>query len=156
MVLKMKVLFLLICLFIPLQTVLAAEKMTDNWHLAGYTKYRDAVFVDTARISSSSTGMSTVWIKIAPSNKSKYRQMISEFLGAVHKDNSRFKSIEILCDINCQDHLIRYVKFVYLDQDRDVIHESFETRPQWLRIVQGSLWYPVEKETCTVEKASSR
>lgn len=136
-------------LFLIMPASLFAERMTDNWRLTGYTKYRDAVFADMARLSSPTPGATAVWIKIAPSPKSKYLQFINEYLKAVRKRDRIFKSIEIFCEINCTSHLIRFTKFVYLDNDRNVIHKAYETMPKWLQINHGSIWYPVEKETCT-------
>jgi hypothetical protein len=138
-----------VCLLLIIPAPLMAEKMTDNWRLTGYTKYRDAVFADRARLSSPTPEATAVWIKIAPSTKSKYLQFINEYLEGVRKRDKGFKSIEILCEINCTSHLIRFTKFVYLDDDRNIIHNAYETSPKWLQIIQGSVWYPVEKEACT-------
>lgn len=149
---KSKTLLFFVCLFWVMPASLFAEKMTGNWRLTGYTKYRDAVFVDLARLSSPVPGITAIWIKIAPSTKSKYSQFIREYLDTVQKRNKGFKSIEILCEINCNGHLIRFTRFVYLDNNRKVIHEAHETRPGWLSINQGSVWYPIEKEACTPGK----
>lgn len=138
--------FLIILLLIP--SASSAEKMTGNWRLVGYTKYRDAVFMDTARLSSSPNGISTAWIKIAPSGKSKYRRLINEYLVLVTQQSPAFKSIEILYDIHCRDQLIRFKKFVYLDTDGNMIYEASENRPQWLRISHGSVWHPLWKTSC--------
>jgi len=147
----MKKIFVLFCIgfvwIIP--GSMMAEKMTDNWRLAGYTKYRDAVFVDKDRLVSPAPGIRAAWIKIAPSSKSAYSRLIHEYLSAVKKSGKRFKSVEILCEISCSGHRIRFTRFVYLETDRKLIHESTETRPEWMQIVQGSLWYQVEKEACT-------
>ena len=145
---KCKVILFASFLFLIMPASLFAEIMTDNWRLTGYTKYRDAVFADMARLSSPTPGTTAVWIKIAPSKRSKYLQFINEYLETVRKRDKRFKSIEILCEINCTSHLIRFTRFVYLDNDRNVIHEAYETNPKWLLINQGSIWYPVEKEAC--------
>lgn len=149
---KWKALFFFVGLSLALPAALFAERMTDNWHLTGYTKYRDAVFADTGRLSSPAPGITAIWIKIAPAQKSKYLGMINEYLRSVHKEGKGFRSIEILCEINCTNHLIRFAKFVYLDNDRNIIHEAYEARPTQYLINQGSAWYPVEKEACSKRK----
>lgn len=148
-IMKRKFVLFLVPLFWIIPASVEGERMTDNWRLTGYTKYRDAVFADVDRLSSPAPDMKAVWIKIAPSQKSKYLQFIHEYLAAVKKSNKNFQSIEILCEMNCSRHLIRFTEFVYLDNDRNVIYEAYEIHPRWLQINQGSIWYPVEKEACT-------
>ena len=132
--------------------LLSAEKMTDKWRLTGYTKYRDAVFADISRLTSPTSGTKAIWIKIAPANKSQYFQIINEYLQTINKSDKGFRSIEILCEINCASHLIRFMKFVYFDNSGKIIHEIDETNLGWLTIIQGNIWYNVEKEACTERK----
>ncbi len=149
----MKKIFVLfwICLFWIMPVSVFSERMTDNWRLMGFTKYRDAVFADMARLSSPTPDTKAVWVKIAPSGKSKYRQSIREYLDTAGIRDKKFKSIEILCEIHCTHHLIRFTGFVYLDDNRNIIHEAYETNPQWLQIIQGNTWYPVEKAACAAK-----
>lgn len=146
--LKWTALFFFVGLSLIMPASLFAERMTDNWHLTGYTKYRDAVFADAARLSSPAPGITAIWIKIAPSKRSQYLGLINECLRTAHKETKRFRSIEILCEIDCAKHLIRFSRFVYLDNDRNTIHEAYEARPAQYLINEGSIWYPVEKEAC--------
>lgn len=137
--------------FAVMPTWLFAEKMTDNWLLTGYTKYRDAVFVDRDRISRPALNLTTAWIKIAPSGKSKYLRFVAEYLDSVKKWNPRFKSVEILCEIDCSRDFIRFKEFVYLDKDRNVLHRAHETGTQWFLINPGNTWHFVEKEACKIK-----
>jgi hypothetical protein len=147
-----RIIFFSVFIFLIIPTSLLAEKMTDNWRLTGYTKYRDAIFADISRLSSPAPDTTGIWIKIAPSPKSKYLQFINEYLEIVRKRDKGFKSIEILCEINCTNHLIRFTRLVYMDHAGNIIHEANETNPRWLLIIQGSNWYPVEKEACAARK----
>ena len=142
--------FVLLTLVIPAS--LFAERMTDNWRLTGYTRYRDAVFADRDRISEPEPGITAVWIKIAPSQRSKYLLSVNDYLATVKKRNKGFKSIEILCEINCSSHWIRFTRFIYLDNKRNIIHKAYDARPEWFLISQGNIWYPVEKEACRKNK----
>lgn len=152
LIMKWKPVLLLVCLLMILPSILLAERMTDNWRLTGYTKYRDAVFADMARLSSPAPDTQAIWIKIAPSTRSKYLRFINEYLESVKKLDKKFKSIEILCDVNCSSHLIRFTRFVYLDSNRNVIHEAYEDKPERFLINEGSIWHPVEKEACAKRK----
>lgn len=149
---KWKITFFLVCLLMVAPLTILAERMTDNWKLTGYTKYRDAVFADMARLSSPAPDTKAVWIKIAPSKRSKYLQAVNEYLESVNKNAQGFRSVEILCEVHCAGHLIRFMKFVYLDDGRNTICETYEARPVWMQINQGSIWYPVEKAACATKK----
>jgi len=146
---KWKALFFVVGLYLIMPASLFAERMTDNWHLTGYTKYRDAVFADAARVSSPAPGITAVWIKIAPAKRSQYLRFVNDYLRSVRKGDKGFRSIEILCEINCTNHLIRFARFVYLDNDRNIIHAADEARPTQYLINEGSIWHPVEKEACS-------
>jgi hypothetical protein len=152
MMMKWKSVLFLVCLLMILPAILFAEKMTSNWQLTGYTKYRDPVFADMARLRSPAHDTQAIWIKIAPSARSKYLRSINEYLASVRKPHHEFKSVEIFCEINCSRHLIRFTRFVYLDKNRNVIHEANEDKPERFLINGGSIWYPVEKEACAKRK----
>jgi hypothetical protein len=149
---KRKAILFIVCLFLITPSLLFAEKMTDNWRITGYTKYRDAVFADISRLAAPTPDTKLIWVKLAPANKSQYLRMINEYLQTVNKSNNGFKSIEILCEINCPSHLIRFTKFVYLNNSGNIIHEVDETNLVWLLILQGNIWYNVEKEACGERK----
>jgi hypothetical protein len=147
-----KIIFFVICLLLITSNSIAAEKMTDRWHITGYTKYRDAVFVDISRLTFPTPGTVTIWVKIAPAGKSGYFRLVNEYLASVNKSDKGFKSIEILCEINCSGHLIRFSRFMYFDASGNVIHAVDETNPQRYLIEQGNPWYNVEKEACAEKK----
>lgn len=143
-----RILIFTVCLFLIIPIPLSAEKMTANWRITGYTKYRDAVFADISRLNTPAPETKSIWVKLAPSSRSQYLRLINEYLQTVNKSGKGFYSIEILCEINCTSHLIRFAKFVYLDSARNIIHEADSAYPEWLLISQGNIWYNVEKEAC--------
>jgi hypothetical protein len=149
---KRKTILFLVCLFLIIPAQLLAEKITDKWRITGYTKYRDAVFADISRLASPTPDTKSIWVKIAPANKSQYFLMINKYLQTVGKSDKGFRSIEILCEINCAGHLIRFTKFVYFDNSGNIIHEAVETDLVWLSIIQGNIWFNVEKEACGEQK----
>ena len=144
-----KTVLLFAILFLVMPAWLFAERMTDNWRLTGYTKYRDAVFADRDRISQSAPDRTAVWIRIAPSGKSRYRQFVAQYLQSVKKWNPRWKSLEILCEIKCSGNLIRFAEFAYLDDGGKLLHKTRDVHAQWLRINLGSTWHWLEQETCS-------
>jgi hypothetical protein len=149
---KSKIMFFFVCLLMIVPAPIFAERMTDNWKLTGYTKYRDAVFADMSRLSSSVPGVTAVWLKIAPSKRSKYLHAVNEYLESVNKNDPGFRSVEILCEVHCTGHLIRFMKFVYMDGNRNIIWKTYEAGPVWMQINQGGIWHPVEKAACAENK----
>ena len=147
-----KIIFFAVCLFLIIPSPLSAEKMTDKWRITGYTKYRDGVFADISRIASPTPETKSIWVKLAPSNRSPYLRTINEYLQTVNKSDKGFKSIEILCEINCATHLIRFTKYVYFDNTGNIIHEVDDTNPGWFLIWQGNIWFYVEKVACGERK----
>ncbi|HOW56782.1 MAG TPA: hypothetical protein PKZ12_02175 [Smithellaceae bacterium] len=131
---------------------LGAQAGTEDWRIAGYTRYRDAVFADSSRISSPAADVRTIWIRIAPSGKSRYLLMVNEYLASVNKSQKGFKSFEILCEINCSRQLIRFARFVYFDDTGKIIHEADDEKAGWLGIQTGDIWDKVQKEACGAGK----
>ena len=72
-----KMILFVVCLFLITPFPLMATRMTDNWRLTGYTKYRDAVFADISRLTSPTPSTKSIWVKIAPANKSQYFRLIN-------------------------------------------------------------------------------
>ncbi|HRV44387.1 MAG TPA: hypothetical protein P5208_03720 [Smithellaceae bacterium] len=145
---RTRAVLLFVFLLAAMPAWLYAEKMTGHWQLTGYTKYRDAVFVDRGRISQPAPDRTAAWIKIAPSGKSRYRDVVAQYLQSVNKWNPRWKSVEIRCEINCSGNLIRYTEFVYLDDDQNMLHEARDVQASWFRINPGSTWHWVQREVC--------
>ncbi len=124
------------------------EGASGPWRLTGFTKYRDGLFADTGRISHPSETTTTIWVRIAPSAKSRYLTIVNDYLESVSKGGRGFKYIEILCEFNCSTDSIRFLKFVYLNKSEGTIHTADESRPSWFYIPPGNLWGSVEKLAC--------
>jgi hypothetical protein len=124
------------------------EGASGSWRLTGFTKYRDGLFADTGRISHPSEATTAIWVRIAPSAKSKYLTTVNDYLESVGKGGQGFKYIEILCEFNCSTDSIRFLKFVYLNKSGWTIHTADESGPSWFHIPPGNLWGSVEKLAC--------
>ena len=51
-----------------------AQAGKEQWIFVGFTKYRDALYMEKESVSRPSPDIAWVWSLIAPSEKSKYRQ----------------------------------------------------------------------------------
>jgi hypothetical protein len=137
----------LVLLLVPMGWALV-EGASGPWRLTGFTKYRDGLFADTSRISHPSEATTAIWVRIAPSAKSRYLKTINDYLESVNKGGRGFKYIEILCEFNCSTDGLRFLKFVYLNKSEGTIHTADESRPYWFYVPPGNLWGNVEKLAC--------
>jgi hypothetical protein len=128
--------------------IAVAEQSAGPWRLTGFTKYRDGLFADTSRLSRPSPETAMIWVRLAPSVRSKYLKMINDYLVSVKKSGRGFKFIEIQCEFNCPANRLRFLKFVYLDKTGKTIHAVDESSPSWFYIPPGNLWGNVEKLAC--------
>ena len=139
--------FFISVLFVGSVTVYAQSE-EGKWTLVGFTKYRDAIFINKNSISYPSHDMATAWARIEPSEKSKYYREIKKELKKSKKPTKRFKYTEILNEIDCAGNRIRYMKIVYFSKEDNVIHSSSRTEPEWKKIHPGSLWENMQKAVC--------
>ena len=66
------------------------EAQNAKWVFVGFTKYRDAVFMDMNRVSHLPDQRTQVWSRITPSARSKYFRQIQKDLKNVGKDYGEF------------------------------------------------------------------
>ena len=125
-----------------------AEQPAGQWRLTGFTKYRDGLFADMSRLSHASPETAKIWVRIAPSARSRYLQSINDYLDSAGKGGRGFKFIEILCEFNCTGDKVRFLSFAYLDKAGRAIHAADEPRPAGFYIPPGNLWGNVEKAAC--------
>ena len=139
----------LICLtFLAMALPAWAEGQGAQWELVGFTKYRDAVFVDMNRISPLPDRRSRVWSRITPAVRSRYFKQIREDLKEAGKAYREFRYIEILNEVDCQGSQIRYWKVIYFSHGGLVIHDTRDENPQWKPVRPGSLWEALQGVTC--------
>jgi hypothetical protein len=120
-----------------------------KWELVGFTKYRDALFIDRSSLSQTGGNTFTVMAKIAPSRKSKYFKEIRKELKKAKKSDKTFRYAEILTELDCAGSRIRYLTISYHRKNAGVIHKAGNPRAEWRPIVSGSLWHALEKSVCS-------
>jgi hypothetical protein len=140
--------FFLMCFSFLWITPVYGEARKEKWTFMGFTKYRDALYIETNSISHPSPHIVWVWSFIAPSEKSKYLQQIKREVEKSKKPAGGLKSTEILNEIDCTKNRIRYLQIVYLNSDGSIIHSSDNTDPGWKIINPGSLWQNMRNAVC--------
>jgi hypothetical protein len=119
-----------------------------NWVFMGFTKYRDALYIELNSISYPSHANAGVWSFIAPSNKSKYLQEVKRELHVVNKSADGFWCVEIWNEIDCQNNRIRHLQIVYFNREGQSIHSATASDVEWKAISSGSLWDTLRKTVC--------
>jgi hypothetical protein len=125
-----------------------AEAGEVNWVFMGFTKYRDALYIELNSINYPSHNIAGVWSLIAPSKKSKYLQEVKRELQTVNKSAGGFWCVEIWNEIDCQNNRIRHLQIVYFNQEGQSIHSATASDVEWKAISSGSLWDTLRKTVC--------
>jgi hypothetical protein len=125
-----------------------AQAGKEQWSFVGFTKYRDALYVEKNSISRPSPDIAWAWTLIAPSEKSKYRQEVKEDLRKVRKSAKGLKYIEILNEIECRGNRIRFLQIVYFNAQGSIIHSAASADQEWKIIYSGSLWHNLQNAAC--------
>jgi hypothetical protein len=141
-------LFLLMLLAVFSPSRLDAGTTGAKWIFVGFTKYRDALFIDKNRMTSEADLRVQVWSRITPAEHSRYYKQIQRDLKKVNKPPREFRYLETLNEINCTNRKIRYLKVIYFRPDGGVIHATRDDRPSWKSVHSGSLWDSMLAAVC--------
>jgi len=125
-----------------------AQAGKEEWVFVGFTKYRDALYIEKKSISYPSAGIVWVWSLVAPSEKSKYREQVKEELKQLKKSARGLKYIEILNEIDCKGSRIRFLQIAYFDAGGSIIHSAASADQEWKVIYPGSLWQNIQGSVC--------
>ena len=137
------------CLFVLLGGcgyALAAEEST--WSFVGFTKYRDAIFIDKTHLSRPSTGKVLVSARIEPSAKSLFRKKIKREVPQYKKSLKNFKYLILEVELACPESRIRFREIQFFDKAGEVLHTAANPEAPWKPVKPGSLWKDLEKAVC--------
>jgi hypothetical protein len=119
-----------------------------KWVFMGFTKYRDALYIEMNSVYYPSHTIAGVWSLIAPSNKSKYLREVKRELQTANKSADGFWCSEILTEIECTTNRIRHLQVVYFNKEAQPIHSATASDGEWKAISSGSLWDTVRNNIC--------
>jgi hypothetical protein len=137
-----------ICVSFLGATPVCAQTGKEQWIFVGFTKYRDALYIEKKSISHPSPDNAWVWSLIAPSEKSKYREEVKGELRKLKKSAKGLKYTEILNEIECRGNRIRFLQIVYFDAEGSIIHLAASADQEWKIIYSGSLWQNIQSAAC--------
>jgi hypothetical protein len=125
-----------------------AQGGKEQWIIVGFTKYRDALYIEKKSVARPSPDNVWVWSLIAPSEKSKYRQEVIRELKKLKKSATGLKYTEILNEIECRGNRIRFLQIVYFDAGGSIMHSAASADQEWKIINSGSLWQNIQSAAC--------
>jgi hypothetical protein len=129
-------------------TPACAQAGKEQWIFVGFTKYRDALYIEKKSVSYPSPDIARVWSLIAPSEKSKYRQEVKGELKKLKKSAKGLKYIEVLNEIECRGNRIRFLQIFYFNAEGSIIHSAASADYEWKIIYSGSLWQNIQSAVC--------
>ncbi len=121
---------------------------SGRWELIGFTKYRDALFLDRSSLTRDAGGKAAAEVKIAPSRKSKYFREIRADLRRAGKSDRGFKYALIRSEVDCPAAKIRHVRISYHRKDGKMIHSAGNPDAGWKPVEPGSLWDSLRNAVC--------
>ncbi|HOG16306.1 MAG TPA: hypothetical protein PLB96_03085 [Syntrophales bacterium] len=133
----------------PLQA--ADGPAAEPWTFVGYTKYRDAVYLDSSRLTKRSPDESLAVCRIAPSGKSRYTRQVQAEIRKAKKSSAGFRYLEISAGIDCRNKAIRFVGVRYFTADGRLLHANEEPDAPWKPVAAGSLWDSLRGSVCGKE-----
>ncbi|MFA6412354.1 MAG: surface-adhesin E family protein [Syntrophales bacterium] len=125
---------------------LAAEEST--WSFVGFTKYRDAIFIDKAHLSRPSAGKVLVSARIEPSAKSLFRKNIKREVPQYKNSLKKFRYLVLETELSCLEHRMRFREIQFFDKAGKVLHTAADPEAPWKPVKPGSLWKDLEDAVC--------
>jgi len=125
---------------------LAAEE--SKWSFVGFTKYRDALFIDKASLSRPSEGKVLITTRIEPAAKSLFRKNIKREIPHYKKSLKNFKYLIMEAELACPEHRMRFLKIQFFDEEGNILHTAADPAAPWKPFKPGSLWKDLEKAVC--------
>ena len=132
--------------------VTVAEAGSEKWHLIGYTRYHDPLYVNMDRIQMKSDGFHSAWTRITPAENSLFRRQFRQDLQRTGKLPQAVKYLEMNKEIDCMGSRIRHMKLIYYDHRDRVLASKGNPKAPWKPIVAGSMWPDLQKAVCGVKK----
>lgn len=137
------------CVFILLGScgyVFAAEE--SKWSFVGFTKYRDALFIDKTRLSRTSPGKALVSARIEPAAKSLFRKNIKREIPQYKNSSKSFKYLVLEMELSCRSHRMRFPEIQFFSEAGKLLHTAADPEAPWKPVRPGSLWKDLEDAVC--------
>lgn len=126
----------------------AGTTEAGSWSFVGFTKYRDALFIDKANLSRKTAGKVLFAARIEPSPKSLLRRNIKQEIPQYKKSLKNFKFIVMETEMDCPSNRMRIRKIQFLTAEGRVMHIAADPDAPWRSVKTGSLWNDLKGAVC--------
>lgn len=147
---RKRILFMIISSFIIWTFPAKAEE--GKWQFVGFTRFRDALYVDMTRTKPIKGETLTVWSRIKPAKNNLLRKSLKKEFSKARKSVEDLSHIELQKEINCSGDRIRHLKIIYFDKKGNVLLEKRNPGAPWQLIKPGSLWEELRNAVCGAPK----
>ncbi|MCX7816165.1 MAG: hypothetical protein N2317_01465 [Syntrophales bacterium] len=144
--------FLFTTTFFIIWIVSTVKAEEGKWRFIGFTRFRDALYVDMTRTKPIRGGTLNVWSRIKPAKNNLLRKNLKKDFVKAQKSVEDLSHIELQKEINCSGDRIRHLKIVYFDKKGNVLLEKRNPGAPWQLIKPGSLWEALRNAVCETPK----
>jgi len=141
-----RVLILLCLLLLPLTG--RAEGDEKSWRFVGFTRYRDAMYVDMTRVTEGKDRTLTVWTRVKPAPKSILRNRLQGEFKKARRSVKELASVEQQKELDCRRERIRHLRTVYRDREGRVLIDRKSPASLWQLVGPAGLWRSLSDNVC--------
>lgn len=128
--------------------IVAAEENQNPWSFVGFTRYRDALYLDKSRLTRSPDGKVLVSALIKPAAGSLFRNNIQREIPTYHKSLENFQYLVLVVEFNCPEERMRFLVVQFRDASDQNLHTATDAQAPWKPIKPGSLWKDLAGTVC--------
>jgi len=126
-----------------------ADNAGDNpWSFLGFTRYRDAIFIDKTRLTRSAPGKVVVPALIKPTPDSIFRRRLRREIPAYKESLENFYYLVLVMELDCPKQRLRFLVIQFRDAADRALQTTSDARAPWKAVKPGSLWQQLAGAVC--------
>ena len=126
----------------------AAGENQNPWSFVGFTRYRDALYLDKSRLTRSPDGKVLVSALIKPAPGSLFRSNIQREIPTYRKSLEHFQYLVLVMELSCPEERLRFLVIQFRDASDQVLHTTTDAQAPWKPIKPGALWKDLAGTVC--------
>jgi len=139
---------MLLSVFILGGSLRAVAAGGNPWSFAGFTKYRDALYIDKTRLDRTDGGRVVFPVLIKPAPQSLFRSNIKKEIPVYNKSWQDFQSLVLVMEMDCREKRLRFLVIQFRDAADKALHTATDARAPWRAVKPGSLWQELAGTVC--------
>lgn len=120
----------------------------NPWSFAGFTKYRDALYIDKTRLTRTADATVVFPVLIKPAPQSLFRQSLKKEMPSYNQYLQDFQALVLVMEMNCPEKRMRFLVIQFRDAADQALHTATDARAPWRAVKPGSLWQELAGTVC--------